>query len=125
MQIALAFILIIVFSFALSRLNDHTAIRDDGGIRTKYNSIFSYIYNLPNAKIVYENASFVKINVEDDRRSLKFTLNYHTFLNVKCKVRYFDDTPFKNGTKLKWSVTEKSSIKRCLKKIQNDIDALP
>lgn len=59
-RIPLAFILFIAILFIVHRINDHFTVAQEGGIRKKYNRLFSFIYSLPGSKLTVETKSFCK-----------------------------------------------------------------
>ncbi len=129
MQVILAFAIVLGFALILSRIGDHTNISQEGGIRAKYNLIFSFFYNLPNSKITIETKSYIIFNVKDHRCSKIIRLNYQLDrLKISCKVSYFDDTAFNNGHTYSWEIWPNSSWSRedkVLKEIQQTFSELP
>lgn len=126
-QIILAFLIVGLISFTLGRIGDHQNIKEQGGIRTKYNKIFSYFYNLPNSKLTVETKSYVTFTIKDVRRNMFVRLNYQLDrLAITCKVTYLDDTPFDNGKKYTWEIWPRSgNPDKVLAEIQNTISKLP
>ena len=125
-RIPLAFILVIAISYIFHRLGDHIDIAQDGGIRKKYNKVFSFIYNLPGSKISLETKSFVRFNVKTDKCDKVFTLSYNMdMLDIKCTITYKDDTAFNNGKSLKWTMGKKDSEEYLLQRITRDLSQLP
>ena len=61
--------IIFIIQASLVRVSNHQEIKKEGGIRTKYNEIFSYLYNLPNSTITFESSSYVVFVVKDKRIS--------------------------------------------------------
>lgn len=98
-RIPLAFILLIAILFIGHRISDHFAVAQDGGIRKKYNRLFSFIYSLKGSRLIVETKSYVKFHVYTNSCNLSFVLNYNMdMLNIKCTISYTDDTAFDNGT---------------------------
>mgnify|MGYP000539879465 CR=1 FL=1 len=126
-NITLAFAIVLIIVFTLGRIGDHTNIAQVGGIRTHYNEIFSFFYNLPNSQIKIETKSFVTFQIQDHRCSKSIRLNYSMdMLNITCKVTYYDDTPFENGKKFEWSVLHRGdSQTKVVEKIQETFSKLP
>ena len=121
------FIAFIIQAF-LARVGNHQEIKKEGGIRTKFNKIFSYFYNLPNSVISLETSSYVVFDVKDKRRHLHISMNYSALEDfvIKCKVKYFDDTAFQNGKEYKWTHVGKiTSEEETLKRICDTINSLP
>lgn len=109
MPIVLIFAILIAVLFLATRWEAHRLIKEDGGIRSKYNEVFSFFYNLPNSVIGVETKSFVTFTIKDHRCQKSVRLNYYMDqLTITCKISYFDDTPFDNGKKFKWSIGDKS-----------------
>lgn len=129
MQVILAFAIVIGIALICSRIGDHNNIRQEGGIRKKYNLIFSFFYNLPNSKVSIETKSYVIFNVKDHRCSKIIRLNYQLDrLKIVCKITYFDDTPFNNGQTYSWEIWPNSSWSRedkVLQEIQQTFAGLP
>lgn len=120
--------IIFIIQASLARVSNHQEIKKEGGIRTKYNEIFSYLYNLPNSSITFESSSYVVFDVRDKRKHLHFSMNYSALEDfvIKCKVTYFDDTAFQNGKVYKWTHVGKiTSEKETLKRIKDTINSLP
>ena len=93
-----AFALLILILFIVARANSHVEIAQQGGIRSRYNKIFSYLYNLHHCQLGIETKSYVTFNYDDGRSKRSFTLNYNfDTLTIKCKIVYYDDTKFANG----------------------------
>lgn len=125
-RIPLVVILLISFLFICHRIGDHLNISQIGGIRKKYNRIFSFIYSLHGSRITVETKSFVKFHVLTNSCNISFILNYHMdMLDIKCTISYFDDTAFNNGTTIKWSVSKYCSEEKVLKQMHNYLYSLP
>ena len=121
-------IIIFIIQASLVRIGNHHKIKKEGGIRTKFNEIFSYFYNLPNSAISFESNSYVVFDVKDKRRHLHISMNYSALADfvLKCKVKYFDDTAFQNGKEYKWTHVGKiTSEKETLRRIADTIESLP
>lgn len=104
----LAFALLIFVIFAVARVNSHIKIAQQGGIRSRYNEVFSYLYKLPNCQLGVETKSYVTFNYYDGRSKRIFTLNYNAdILTIKCKITYYDDTKFDNGKVIEWHTMDK------------------
>ena len=127
MQVILAFAIVIAIVFILGRLGDHNNIKEVGGIRKKYNDIFSFFYNLPNSRIGVETKSFVTFYIVDYRCKKSVRLNYYMdHLSITCKVVYSDDTAYNNGTKYEWEVYDRFSREHAvLEKIKETFANLP
>lgn len=126
-NVVLAFAIVIAALFTFHRIGDHCDIAGQGGIRKKYNLIFSYFFNLPNSEIKIETKSFVTFQIKDHRCIKSIRLNYSMdYLNITCKVIYFDDTPFDNGTKYEWSISQSGeSQEKVIEKIRKTMADLP
>lgn len=125
-RIPLAFILLIVILFIGQRISDCFAIAQEGGIRKKYNRIFSFIYSLKSSKLIFETKSFIKFHVHANSCNLSFVLDYNMdMLNIKCTISYSDDTAFDNGTTKKWTVSKYCSEEEVLKRMQEYLYNLP
>lgn len=125
-RISLAFILFIAILFIVHRINDHFTVAQEGGIRKKYNRLFSFIYSLPGSKLTVETKSFVKFHAHTNSCNISFILNYNMdMLDVRCTISYFDDTAFNNGTTTKWSVSKYCSEEEVLKRMQDYLYKLP
>lgn len=72
-----AFALLILILFIVARANSHVEIAQQGGIRSRYNKIFSYLYNLHHCQLGIETKSYVTFNYDDGRSKRSFTLNYN------------------------------------------------
>ncbi len=121
-------VVIFIIQASLARVSNHNKIKKEGGIRTKYNLIFSYFYNLPYSAISFESSSYVVFDVKDRRRRLHISMNYSALEDfvIKCKVTYFDDTAFQNGKEYKWTHVGKiTSEKETLRRIIDTINSLP
>lgn len=122
-RIPLAFILLIAILFIGHRISDHFAVAQDGGIRKKYNRLFSFIYSLKSSRLIVETKSYVKYT---NSCNLSFVLNYNmNMLNIKCTISYTDDTAFDNGTTKKWTVSKYCSEDEVLKRMQEYLYNLP
>lgn len=125
-RIPLAFILLIAILFIGHRISDHFAVAQDGGIRKKYNRLFSFIYSLKSSRLIVETKSYVKFHVYTNSCNLSFVLNYNMdMLNIKCTTSYTDDTAFDNGTTKKWTVSKYCSEDEVLKRMQEYLYNLP
>lgn len=125
-RIPLAFILLIAILFICHRISDHFAVAQDGGIRKKYNRLFSFIYSLKSSRLIVETKSYVKFHVYTNSCNLSFVLNYNMdMLNIKCTISYTDDTAFDNGTTKKWTVSKYCSEDEVLKRMQEYLYNLP
>lgn len=125
-RIPLAFILLIAILFIGHRISDHFAVAQDGGIRKKYNRLFSFIYSLKSSRLIVETKSYVKFHVYTNSCNLSFVLNYNmNMLNIKCTISYTDDTAFDNGTTKKWTVSKYCSEDEVLKRMQEYLYNLP
>lgn len=125
-RIPLAFILLIAILFIGHRISDHFAVAQDGGIRKKYNRLFSFIYSLKGSRLIVETKSYVKFHVYTNSCNLSFVLNYNMdMLNIKCTISYTDDTAFDNGTTKKWTVSKYCSEDEVLKRMQEYLYNLP
>ena len=101
-------------------------VAQEGGIRKKYNRLFSFIYSLPGSKLTVETKSFVKFHAHTNSCNISFILNYNMdMLDVRCTISYFDDTAFNNGTTKKWSVSKYCSEEEVLKRMQDYLYNLP
>ncbi|MBR4130302.1 MAG: hypothetical protein IKU02_05170 [Bacteroidaceae bacterium] len=121
-------VIIFIIQASIVRVCNHHEIKKEGGIRTKYNELFRYFYNLPNSVISFESSSYVVFDVKDKRRHLHISMNYSALEDfvVKCKVSYFDDTAFQNGKEYKWTHVGKIiSEMETLKRISETINSLP
>lgn len=127
MQVVLVFVIVIAIVLILGRLGDHNNIKEVGGIRKKYNDIFSFFYNLPNSQLGVETKSFVTFSIIDYRCKKSIKLNYYMdHLSITCKVQYTDDTPYNNGTKYEWDVYDRFSTQHeVLAKIKETFANLP
>ena len=125
-RIPLAFILLIAILFIGHRISDHFAVAQDGGIRKKYNRLFSFIYSLKGSRLIVETKSYVKFHVYTNSCNLSFVLNYNMdMLNIKCTISYTDYTAFDNGTTKKWTVSKYCSEDEVLKRMQEYLYNLP
>lgn len=125
-RIPLAFILLIAILFIGHRISVHFAVAQDGGIRKKYNRLFSFIYSLKSSRLIVETKSYVKFHVYTNSCNLSFVLNYNMdMLNIKCTISYTDDTAFDNGTTKKWTVSKYCSEDEVLKRMQEYLYNLP
>lgn len=125
-RIPLAFILLIAMLFIGHRISVHFAVAQDGGIRKKYNRLFSFIYSLKSSRLIVETKSYVKFHVYTNSCNLSFVLNYNMdMLNIKCTISYTDDTAFDNGTTKKWTVSKYCSEDEVLKRMQEYLYNLP
>lgn len=126
-----AFALLILILFIVARANSHVEIAQQGGIRSRYNKIFSYLYNLHHCQLGIETKSYVTFNYDDGRSKRSFTLNYNfDTLTIKCKIVYYDDTKFANGKVLEWHIMDNdrmslSNEQYQLEKMKKDLAALP
>ena len=126
-----AFALLILIMFIVARANSHVEIAQQGGIRSRYNKIFSYLYNLPHCQLGIETKSYVTFNYDDGRSKRAFPLNYNTdTLTIKCKIMYYDDTKFANGKVLEWHIMDKDRMslmheRHQLEQMKKDLAALP
>ena len=126
-----AFALLILIMFIVARANSHVEIAQQGGIRSRYNKIFSYSYNLPHCQLGIETKSYVTFNYDDGRSKRAFSLNYNTdTLTIKCKIMYYDDTKFANGKVLEWHIMDKDRMslmheRHQLEQMKKDLAALP
>lgn len=108
------------------RISEHFKIAQNGGIRKQYNRIFSFIYHLPNSRIIFETKSLVRFVVNSESCSLAFMLNYDMdILEITCSIKYKDDTAFNNGTKKKWSVSKYSNEEKTLEQMKEELSKLP
>ena len=126
-----AFALLILILFIVARANSHVEIAQQGGIRSRYNKIFSYLYNLHHFQLGIETKSYVTFNYDDGRSKRSFTLNYNfDTLTIKCKIVYYDDTKFANGKVLEWHIMDNDRMSLSheqyqLEKMKKDLAALP
>lgn len=126
-----AFALLILILFIVARANSHVEIAQQGGIRSRYNKIFSYLYNLHHCQLGIETKSYVTFNYDDGRSKRTFTLNYNfDTLTIKCKIVYYDDTKFANGKVLEWHIMDNDRMSLSheqyqLEKMKKDLAALP
>ena len=126
-----AFALLILILFIVARANSHVEIAQQGGIRSRYNKIFSYLYNLHHCQLGIETKSYVTFNYDDSRSKRSFTLNYNfDTLTIKCKIVYYDDTKFANGKVLEWHIMDNDRMSLSheqyqLEKMKKDLAALP
>lgn len=126
-----AFALLILILFIVVRANSHVEIAQQGGIRSRYNKIFSYLYNLHHCQLGIETKSYVTFNYDDGRSKRSFTLNYNfDTLTIKCKIVYYDDTKFANGKVLEWHIMDNDRMSLSheqyqLEKMKKDLAALP
>ena len=126
-----AFALLILIMFIVARANSHVEIAQQGGIRSRYNKIFSYLYNLHHCQLGIETKSYVTFNYDDGRSKRSFTLNYNfDTLTIKCKIVYYDDTKFANGKVLEWHIMDNERMSLSheqyqLEKMKKDLAALP
>ena len=126
-----AFTLLILVLFIVARANSHVEIAQQGGIRSRYNKIFSYLYNLHHCQLGIETKSYVTFNYDDGRSKRSFTLNYNfDTLTIKCKIVYYDDTKFANGKVLEWHIMDNDRMSLSheqyqLEKMKKDLAALP
>lgn len=126
-----AFALLILILFIVARANSHVEIAQQGGIRSRYNKIFSYLYNLHHCQLGIETKSYVTFNYDDGRSKRSFTLNYNfDTLTIKCKIVYYDDTKFANGKVLEWHIMDNDRMSLSheqyqLEKMKKDLVALP
>lgn len=126
-----AFALLILILFIVARANSHVEIAQQGGIRSRYNKIFSYLYNLHHCQLGIETKSYVTFNYDDGRSKRSFTLNYNfDTLTIKCKIVYYDDTKFANGKILEWHIMDNDRMSLSheqyqLEKMKKDLAALP
>lgn len=126
-----AFALLILILFIVARANSHVEIAQQGGIRSRYNKIFSYLYNLHHCQLGIETKSYVTFNYDDGRSKRSFTLNYNfDTLTIKCKIVYYDDTKFANGKVLEWHIMDNDRMSLIheqyqLEKMKKDLAALP
>lgn len=125
------FALLILILFIVARANSHVEIAQQGGIRSRYNKIFSYLYNLHHCQLGIETKSYVTFNYDDGRSKRSFTLNYNfDTLTIKCKIVYYDDTKFANGKVLEWHIMDNDRMSLSheqyqLEKMKKDLAALP
>lgn len=125
-RIPLAFILLISFLFICHRIGDHIKISQDGGIRKKFNRLFSFLYSLPGSKIIIETKSFVKFNIRTNSLKASFILNYSMdMLDIKFTISYLDETAFNNGITKGWSVNRYTSEDKVLLQIIDYLEHLP
>lgn len=125
-RIPLAIILLIVILFIGHRISDHFAVAQDGGIRKKYNRIFSFIYSLKGSELSIESKSYVRFNVHVNLCNLLFVLNYNMdMLEIKCTISYYDDTVFNNGTTKKWTVSRYCNEEEVLRRMREYLESLP
>lgn len=126
-----AFALLILILFIVAIANSHVEIAQQGGIRSRYNKIFSYLYNLHHCQLGIETKSYVTFNYDDGRSKRSFTLNYNfDTLTIKCKIVYYDDTKFANGKVLEWHIMDNDRMSLSheqyqLEKMKKDLAALP
>lgn len=126
-----AFALLILILFIVARANSHVEIAQQGGIRSRYNKIFSYLYNLHHCQLGIETKSYVTFNYDDGRSKRSFTLNYNfDTLTIKCKIVYYDDTKFANGKVPEWHIMDNDRMSLSheqyqLEKMKKDLAALP
>ena len=126
-----AFALLILIMFIVARANSHVEIAQQGGIRSRYNKIFSYLYNLHYCQLGIEKKSYVTFNYDDGRSKRLFTLNYFSdTLTIKCKIVYYNDTKFANGKMLEWHIMDKDRMSLMheqyqLEHMKKDLAALP
>lgn len=126
-----AFALLILILFIVARAISHVEIAQQGGIRSRYNKIFSYLYNLHHCQLGIETKSYVTFNYDDGRSKRSFTLNYNfDTLTIKCKIVYYDDTKFANGKVLEWHIMDNDRMSLSheqyqLEKMKKDLAALP
>ena len=126
-----AFALLILILFIVARANSHVEIAQQGGIRSRYNKIFSYLYNLHHCQLGIETKSYVTFNYDDGRSKRSFTLNYNfDTLTIKCKIVYYDDTKFADGKVLEWHIMDNDRMSLSheqyqLEKMKKDLAALP
>lgn len=126
-----AFALLILIMFIVARANSHVEIAQQGGIRSRYNKIFSYLYNLHYCQLGIEKKSYVTFNYDDGRSKRLFTLNYFSdTLTIKCKIVYYNDTKFANGKMLEWHIMDKDRMSLMheqyqLEQMKKDLAALP
>lgn len=126
MGIILFFGICIIGLLILTRLEAYRLISEEGGIRTKYNKIFSFFYNLPNSTIGIETKSYVTFKLNDHRSTKMIKMNYYMdTLTITCKVTYFDDTPFDNNKKFKWDISNNYSEELTINEIIKTFAALP
>jgi hypothetical protein len=127
MQVVLLILVLAAGAFLFMRIENHTNVAKEGGIRKKYNLIFSFIYNLSGSKITFETKSLVKFKVDSRTCNHSFVLYYNNmgWLDVKCTTSYTDDTPFNNGTTTKWQVTQYSKEEKVLGDIKQYLSELP
>ena len=125
-----AFALLILILFIVARAISHVEIAQQGGIRSRYNKIFSYLYNLHHCQLGIETKSYVTFNYDDGRSKRSFTLNYNfDTLTIKCKIVYYDDTKFANGKVLEWHIMDNDRMSLSheqyqLEKMKKDLAAL-
>ena len=126
-----AFALLILIMFIVARANSHVEIAQQGGIRSRYNKVFSYLYNLHHCQLGIETKSYVTFNYDDGRSKRAFSLNYNSdTLTIKCKIVYYDDTKFANGKVLEWHIMDNDRMSLSheqyqLEKMKKDLAALP
>ena len=120
-----AFALLILILFIVARANSHVEIAQQGGIRSRYNKIFSYLYNLHHCQLGIETKSYVTFNYDDGRSKRSFTLNYNfDTLTIKCKIVYYDDTKFANGKVLEWHIMDNDRMSLSHEQYQLELSML-
>lgn len=125
-RIPLSILLFCLIIFVCHRISEHFKIAQNGGIRKQYNRIFSFIYHLPNSRIIFETKSLVRFIVNSESCNLAFMLNYDMdILEITCSIKYKDDTAFNNGTKKKWSVSKYSNEEKTLEQMKEELSKLP
>lgn len=125
-RIPLSFIILLIIVYVCERLGDHLNISQGGGIRKRYNKVFSYLFRLPYSRISIETKSYVKFNVSTNRYNMIFTLNYNNdSLDIKSSVTFKDDTPFNNGETKKWNINKFTNENEVLQRMADYINKLP
>lgn len=118
--------IVVLIAFSLSRWESHRVIKEKGGIRLKFNQIFSFFYNLPNSSISIETKSFVIFIIKDNRCKKIIKLNYYMdSLKITCKITYYDDTAFANGEKYEWSIWNIDNQQKVFDQIRETFASLP
>ena len=93
MQVVLLFVIVIALCFLLGSIGHHQEIKSAGGIRNKFNDIFTYIYTIPNTYIVSESDSVIRMQTDDDIVILDWVLTYeYSYCRIRCNVSYSDGT---------------------------------
>lgn len=125
-RIPLSILLLWLIIFVCHRMSAHFKIAQNGGIRKQYNRIFSFIYHLPNSRIIFETKSLVRFDVNSEFYNLAFMLNYNMdVLEITCTIKYKDDTAFNNGTKKRWDVSKYSNEEKTLERMKEELLKLP